>query len=209
MRRYAALAANVVDRGDAAAAARAAARVRAARSSVLPTSEASASGARTIVGATQPSAMRASVTRGPSNSTTTATLITEIACALRKPSLRKMPRRAAPSLRTEIERTSSPGASAVVRKPVQKSPTAIRRRPPALDEVDVGVERVEGGDRVVGRRCGDEVAGDGAARANLRRADFGARLHQRQRVAAERVRCENVVVGRERAERNAVGVFDR
>ena len=47
----------------------------------------------------------------------------------------------------------------------------------------------------------------GAARANLRRADFGARLHQRQRVAAASGRSEHVVVGRQGAHRQAAGVF--
>ncbi len=73
-------------------------------------------------------------------------------------------------------------------------------------EFDLGIERVEGGDRVVGGRGGDEVAGDRAARADLRGADFGARLDQRQRVAAEGRRAEHVVVGGERAEREAVAV---
>jgi len=113
-----------------------------------------------------------------------ATLITEMACALRKPSLRKMPRREAPSLRTEIERTSSPGARAVLRKPVR---TLDAHAPPAgrTREFYFRVEDVEGRDRVVGRRRRDKVSGDGAARADLRRADFDARLNQRQRVAPE------------------------
>ena len=43
-------------------------------------------------GATQPRAMRASATRSPSKASTMATLITEMACARRRPSLRKTPR---------------------------------------------------------------------------------------------------------------------
>ena len=63
------------------------------------------------------------------------------------------------------------------------------------------VEDVEGRDRVVGRRRRDKVSGDGAARADLRRADFDARLNQRQRVAPECGRTEDVVVRGERAQR--------
>ena len=114
--------------------------------------------------------------------------MTEIACARRKPSLRKMPRwfgaqRAEANLAQQLVRPQDACAEARV----EVAPAAARaRRPRREAQHDLGAERDQRGDRVVGGRGGDEVAGDGGARANLRRADLHARLRQRQTRRARR-----------------------
>jgi hypothetical protein len=75
---------------------------------------------------------------------------------------------------------------------------------------DGGVERDERRDRVVGGRRGDEVAGDGAAIADLRGADFAARLGERARGDGAVGVGGDVAVRDERAEvHDAVDDVDR
>ncbi|MBM4117764.1 hypothetical protein FJ251_08480 [bacterium] len=114
--------------GAHSAAAAAAAAAIASRVKGQPTSAISAARARSTVGATAPSAMRARFTSPPAISSEAATLTTAIAIASRKASLWK--KLAAPGAGRGISTAtiSSPGASAVRPGPSMRSSTASVRR---------------------------------------------------------------------------------
>ncbi len=73
-------------------------------------------------------------------------------------------------------------------------------------QYELGPERDQRRDGVVGRRSRDEVAGDGGARANLGRADLPARLCQRQRALDAGARGQHIVVGGKPTEQHITGV---
>ena len=150
-----------------------------------------------------PSAILASVTVVSAKVSTIAASMTEIACARRRPSLTKRPRWFVAHGRERGSRAAARPARAQSAAPqVEVLAAAAIRSPPALRQHDLGVERDQRRDRVVRRRRGDEIAGDGAAGANLRCADLPAGLRQRQRALAAERRGDDVVVRGERAERD-------
>ena len=154
--------------------------------------------ARTMVGATQPSAMRASRhARRRRRSRTTAALITEMAWARRRPSLRKMPRWSA------RERGNADLAHQLVGRAAQCGAARCRtassgttRSPAAAGQHDLGAERHERRDRVVGGRGGDR-----GSRRRWRACGSAARRPPQQACASGSARAR--AVGARRARRYA------
>ena len=117
-------------------AARAAAATSAAASaSGRPVAIPAAVSTISMVGPTLPRATtRSSTVPSGATVTTAAAWTTEMACTRLSPSLTKMPRRLLPKASNAILVTSSPGSSAVVRKPVKNSWIGMDRSPPPAED---------------------------------------------------------------------------
>ena len=138
-----------------------------------------------------------------SRSMTMATCTTEMAWAIRCPSLRNSPDCASVRALKLTPVTISSEESTVRRFPVKKSPSPTRRIPPLLGaNGHPGIQGGQRGDGVVGRAGGHQVPHHRGPGLERRRSHLERCLRQRERSLPQKVRGRDIGVGDQRSQVN-------